>query len=396
MTETADIVIIGGGVNGASTAFHLARRGAGRIILLERASLASGATGKSGALVRCHYANRPETELARLSLNTFSNWADEVGGDCGFRQVGALILTPESHRHELEQNVRMQVSCGVNTSIISHAEALEIDPELTLSDVGGIAWEPDAGFADPQATTFAFAAAAERHGAEIRLNSPALEILTEGDRVTGVRTEQGVIHTGTVVLIAGARALQLLTPLGVSDFGLVPTATSVSIFSWAPGRSRHHPVYIDHVTNSWLRPYGDNATLIGTELGAISGIDPAAHPELPSQEYVEMCRERLVYRMPRMKHGVMRGGWTGLIMRSADSHPVIDRLDEYPGLFLVSGDSGTSFKTAPATGLCLSEWILDGQPGSVDLSPFSAARFREGRPWHDEHAYSGLADTISR
>src|SRR5690554_3934051 len=93
LSDTADIVVIGAGVNGASTAFHLAKRRAGRIVILEQGPVANGATGKSGALVRCHYSNQPETELAFHSLEYFHNWSEMVGGDCGFEQAGLLVLT---------------------------------------------------------------------------------------------------------------------------------------------------------------------------------------------------------------------------------------------------------------------------------------------------------------
>lgn len=396
MTETADIVIIGAGVNGASAAFHLAERGAGRIVVLDRGPFAAGATGKSGALVRCHYANRPETELAWHSLDYFHNWAERVGGDCGFQRVGAMILTPPGKRPALAANLAMQRQVGVDTSEISHAEALELDPELQLDDVGGVAWEPAAGYADPHATTFTFAAAAERHGAEFRLDTPVLELLVEAGRVKGVRTGQGELHAGQVLLAGGAWTRQLLDPLGLTDLGLIPTATSVSVFRWPPGRRSGHPAYIDHVHNSWLRPYPGEQTLIGTERGAVTDIEPDGYPENPDQDYVDLCRSILAKRMPRLKHATMRGSWTGLIMRSQDSHPVIDQLQEFSGLFLMSGDSGSSFKTAPAIGKCLSEWMLDGQSRTVDLTPFRASRFREGEPWRDEHGYSDAAQTISR
>lgn len=394
VSETADVVIIGLGVNGAAAAFHLARRGAGRIIALEQGPMAAGATGKSGALVRCHYANRPETELAFHSLHWFHNWAELVGGDCGFTATGALILTPQDKRAEFEANLRMQQDVGVDTREVSADEARALDPELQLDDVGGIAWEETSGYADPHRTTFAFAEAARRMGAELRLDTRVTEIVMEAGKVRGVRTDQGLIEAGQVLLAGGAWARQLLDPLGLTDLGLIPTATSVSVFRRPDGSADSHPVYIDHVTNSWLRPQPGSGTLIGTERGAVTDIRPDGYPQTPSQSYVDLCHDLLAHRMPRLRHATMRGGWTGLIMRSQDSHPVIDQVEE--GLFLMSGDSGSSFKTAPAIGQCLSEWMLDDRPQLVDLTPFRASRFREGKPWHDDHSYSDTAQTISR
>ena len=396
MTETADIVVIGAGVNGASTAFHLTRRGAGRIIILEQGTMASGATGKSGALVRCHYTNRPETELARHSLDYFHNWQELVGGDCGFVRAGILILTRPDRLSQLEHNTAMQQAVGVNTSVISHEQALEIDPELQLDDVGGIAWEPDAGYADPHATTHSFLEAAKANGAELRLGTKVTEIIVDNGRVRGVRTPSGVIHTDNVVLAGGAWAKKLLDPLGVDNIGLIPTATSVTVFRNPVGMRQDQPTCIDHTHNTWMRPVAGGMTLIGTEVGAVTNIEPDGYPETPGQDYVDLCFQKLTARLPRMAHSTMRGTWTGLIMRSEDSHPVIDHLPQAQGLFLMSGDSGSSFKTAPAIGKCLGEWVLDGQATTVDLAPFNAGRFAAGKPWRDEHPYSSAAQTISR
>jgi len=97
-----------------------------------------------------------------------------------------------------------------------------------------------------------------------------------------------------------------------------------------------------------------------------------------------------------MRHGTVRGNWQGVIMRSPDSVPIIDRIPAYAGLFCMTGDSGTSFKTSPAIGKCLAEWIVDGAPKTVDLRPFRSTRFAEGQPWIDEHAYGPTPTTISR
>src|SRR2546421_3775305 len=118
MPSSADAVVVGGGVVGASLAFHLASRGMKRVVLCERRFLAAGASGKSGALVRMHYTNEPETRLARESLTYFANWAELVGGNCGFRPVGFMALTPPDQREHLEANVAMQQRVGVNTRLI--------------------------------------------------------------------------------------------------------------------------------------------------------------------------------------------------------------------------------------------------------------------------------------
>ena len=118
MQHTADVVVVGAGVNGLSTAFHLARAGVKRVVVVEQHHLAAGATGKSGALVRMHYTNEPETRLAFESLKYFGHWGDMVGGECGFQAVGLLVFVPPALRDHLEANVAMHRRIGVNASVI--------------------------------------------------------------------------------------------------------------------------------------------------------------------------------------------------------------------------------------------------------------------------------------
>ncbi len=190
--DTADVVVIGAGANGASTAFHLAQARAGKVVVVERAHIAAGATGKSGALVRMHYTNEPETRLAVESLRYFAHWGELVGGDCGFRPVGLLVFTPPAYRHHLEANVAMQRAAGVNTRIIRPDEARELDPSLWLDDVTHIAYEPDSGYADPNATTQSFVRAAMQLGVEFLFETEATGVHTAGDRVTGVASYRSV------------------------------------------------------------------------------------------------------------------------------------------------------------------------------------------------------------
>ena len=393
MNRTADVVVIGGGANGTSTAFHLAVLGVRNVVLLERRQLAAGATGKSGALVRMHYTNESESRLAFESLKVFRNFGEIVGGDCGFEGVGFVQLVGPQYAAALHRNVERQQRLGVNTREITPAEAKAILPGLEIGDVGAAAWEPDSGFADPAATAFAFAEGARVRGARIETGVEALRVLTDGSRVTGVDTTAGRIDTPAVVLAPGAWSTPLLAPLGL-DYPLSPHRIQVAIFRWPAGFTQRHPAVIDAVSRAWMRPEGRAATLIGVELGA-SHADPDTFDERPDEGYVAGCRAALGARWPVFGEALMRGGWAGMIMMSADGRPIIDRLGP-EGLWGMLGDSGTSFKTSPAIGRCLAEWITTGAPTTADLRPFRASRFAEGRPWQDEDHYGRERLTISR
>jgi sarcosine oxidase, subunit beta len=391
---SADVVIIGGGVNGASVAFNLERLGVRRVVLLERRHLGAGASGKSGSLVRMHYTNEAESRLAWESLKVFRDFDAMVGGDCGFEAPGFLQIVDPAHADALRANVAMQQGLGIDTRLVSREELTEISPDLRVDDVGAAAYEPGSGFADPNATTFAFAAAARRLGATIETDCEALRIVTEGGRVAGVETSRGRVAAPVVVAVPGAWAGRLLDPLGL-DFGLTPYRIQVSIFRWPEGFTRRHPAVIDSTRSAWIRPEGRAGTLIGVELGA-GHADPDKYDEGVDEAYVALCREALATRFPAFERSTMRGGWAGMIMMSPDGRPVIDQIPSVPGLFVMLGDSGTSFKTSPAIGRCLAEWIVKGRPETADLTRFRSTRFAEGQPWVDSTDYGIERPTISR
>ncbi len=395
MVDTADAVIVGAGVNGASTAFHLADAGIKKVVVVERRHIAAGATGKSGALVRMHYTNEPETRLAVTSLNYFQHWDDLVGGDCGFRPVGLLVFVPPKYRTHLEANVMMQRRVGVRTSLITADEAQELDPCLYVGDVTHVAYEPDSGYADPSETTYSLVRAATRRGARFLLDTEVIGVRTEGVRVTGVQTSQGAIASPVVVVIAGAWANRLFAPIGV-DLGLTPMLGRVVTFRWAYDRSPRHLTYIDHVHSSWARPIDTNCTLVGAEALGGPPDDPDHFSQAVPPDYFELCREKLVKRFPVMQHSSVRGSWQCIMMRSPDSRPLIGPLRQYDGLYCMAGDSGTSFKTAPAIGKGLAELIVAGRAKTVDLHPFRPTRFAEGEPWCDQSDYGLDRATIGR
>jgi sarcosine oxidase, subunit beta len=391
---SADVVIVGGGVNGASVAFNLARLGVRRVVLLERRHLGAGASGKSGSLVRMHYTNEAESRLAWESLKVFRDFDAVVGGDCGFEALGFVQIVDPAHAEALRANVAMQQRLGIDTRLVSREELTEISPDLRVDDVGAAAYEPGSGFADPNATTFAFAAAARRLGATIETDCEVLRIVTDGGRVAGVETSRGRVAAPVVVAVPGAWAGRLFDQLGL-DFGLTPYRIQVSIFRWPEGFTRRHPAVIDSTRSAWLRPEGLAGTLIGVELGA-GHADPDKYDEGVDEAYVALCREALATRFPAFERSTMRGGWAGMIMMSPDGRPIIDQIPSVPGLFVMLGDSGTSFKTSPAIGRCLAEWIVKGRPETADLSRFRSTRFAEGQPWVDSTDYGIERPTISR
>jgi sarcosine oxidase subunit beta len=196
-----------------------------------------------------------------------------------------------------------------------------------------------------------------------------------------------------VVVAAGAWANRLLVPLGI-DLGMRPARARVAVFPAPPGRRWPHPAYLDNVRGSWYRPVAGAATLVGVE----SAVERYARPDDMGagvdEGFIATCADAVTERFPVMRGAASRGAWAGMFMDSADGRPVIGPLPPYEGLYAIAGDSGTSFKTAPAIGLGLAELILTGESRTVDLEPFRADRFVGGAG--PRAGYAAEPGTVSR
>src|SRR5512138_3438132 len=207
MNPTYDAIVIGGGVMGASIAFHLAERGL-KIAIIERKVTASGATGHSSELVRMHYDLASESELTFKSYQLyFNNWKERVGGECGFQQTGFLQVAKPEHEDKLRGNVANQQKIGINTSVISVDEVRKLFPDLRTEHFEYAAYEPDSGYADATLTTNSFIEAAKQHGAALIQNCEVTAVRTAGGKVTGVSTDKGAFGAAPIIVnAAGAWA----------------------------------------------------------------------------------------------------------------------------------------------------------------------------------------------
>jgi sarcosine oxidase subunit beta len=203
MPETAEAIVIGAGVMGASLAFHLTNTGLKAVTVLDKKGLCAGMTAKSGALVRMHYTNEPEARMAFAALRYFQHWKDMVGGECGFRRTGFIMTVTPDHADHLRKNVEMLRRVGVNTSVIAPQELQELQPFAQVDDLTVAAYESESGYADPLATTTAFMRQAQHQGARLREGVAVTAIRTSGGRVIGVDTSAGPFDAPIVVVMAG-------------------------------------------------------------------------------------------------------------------------------------------------------------------------------------------------
>lgn len=389
-----EVVVVGAGIVGLSTAFHLVRSGVRDVTVLERRHVGAGASGKSGAIIRTHYSNEHETRLAVEGQQFFRTFKDHVGVDCPFEETGYLVFADPDARDALEANLAIQRRFGIPARIIDRDELREIDSSASVEDGAIVGYEPTAGVVDGMAACNALATALLREGVEIRLGTTVTAIRHDGGRVTGVTTSAGDVDAGRVVIAPGGWAHRLLRPLGF-DLPMIPATSRIAVFRWPHDRDKRHPVAIDHRYGLWMRPIFGEHTLLGAERGVRREVEDPDHlDETIDQAYVEHCRAELARRYPVMARAVGRGGWTGLVMRSADSRPIIGPFDSYEGLVGLVGDSGTCFKTAPATGRALAQIVTIGT-SDVDLTPFHHSRFEGGGRWVDA-TETAPAATISR
>ncbi|MER3446560.1 MAG: hypothetical protein C4291_06810 [Candidatus Dadabacteria bacterium] len=387
MVNTADAVIIGGGVTGASITFHLAKLGL-KVICVERGYPASGATGKSSAIIRMHYDNEPEVRMAFISLPYFQNWKDIVGmGDCGFRGTGFLRLVDPEDYNKLKANVSMIRQVGVNTQIISREDVEEIAPSFSTGDIDIAAWEPESGYADPCGTTFGFISAAERVGA--KLLNPALVtgIDVESGKIIGVETNRGFIWARIVVNAAGAFASKVAEMAGLT-LPIKPIRYQAGIFRRPQEIEAPHPITIDRLSGQfYFRPDETGHTLVGG-IGAEKGVNPEDYNETTDLGYSKTALGLISKRIPGMERAIFRGGRAGCDGLSDDRYAIIDMVSEIEGFYCAVGHSGHGFKIAPAVGICMAELITEGKAKTVEISPFRLSRFAEGvNPFKNPNLY---------
>jgi sarcosine oxidase, subunit beta len=373
--KTADIVVIGGGIHGVSLAYHLARKGAGRVVLLEKQFLASGPTGRSTGLVRRWSGQDLLTRTGNQSIDYFRNWPELIGGDCGYHEIGFLAVADEIHESALREIVRRARELGSSIELVEPSELRALVPEMAVDDLALASWEPDSGYVDASLATTTLAQRARDDGATIIQRTPVTEILTTEHRVTGVRTAGGNIAAPVVVTCAGVWADRLLTPLGI-DIPLAPTRHQISFFV-RPSAFASHPAIGDLTNQTYLRPDVGNLTIFG-RLAYDEVVNPDEYNEGVDPGEIVANAERIARRFPIMQDGLTRGGYSGVYDITPDNEPVLGAVSDCPGLYVNFGWSGHGFKHAPVIGDILSDVILHGRSEGYDLRPYRWTRFREG------------------
>ncbi|MFV1858696.1 MAG: NAD(P)/FAD-dependent oxidoreductase [Anaerolineales bacterium] len=388
MNATYDVIIIGGGIMGCSSAFRLGQRGL-KVAVLEKGGLGNGSTGRSSALIRQHYSNEITARMALHSLRVFQNFKDEVGGDSGFTQAGFLVLTPEKDLEGLEANIALQRSVGIQTDLLTRDDITERWPYLEATDLVAAAYEPESGYADPGLTVNGFAQAAKSSGVEFQLDTEVIGLRIASGKVYGVKTSHGEIEAPIVVNCAGAWGAQVAEWAEV-QVPINACRVQVAFFRRPEGQEADHPMVADFAHASYWRPETGGLTLVGlidpSEQENV--VDPDNYNENGDLDFVADVGNRLVRRYPAMEQSTSTTSYASLYAITPDWHPVIDELIPGSGLFICAGFSGHGFKLGPAVGSMVADMVTGQAKSGLERSLFRLSRFEEGEPVAGRYEYS--------
>jgi len=385
MNQSYDAIVIGAGVMGASIAYNLSQRGL-KVLILERQSIAVGATGASSGLVRMHYDVEVDSALAWESFHFFKNWRERIGGECGFTRTGFLqIVTPDKNE-QLRGNVEMQKRLGILTEVITAADVKKLVPKFKTHDFELAAYEPESGYADPTSATNSFIMNAKACGSVLLQGCEVTGIRVSRGKVVGVDSGRGSFDALIVVNCAGTFADRIGRMVDI-EIPLDTWSHDVA-FVKRPSKVGMHPAVIDDALSMYFRPEGE-LTLIGLEDYNRIGEPPESELGRVDPEFVMRAIDRICERVDGMEEGSLHSTHVGRDGLTPDQRAIIDQAGP-DGFYVACGFSGTGFKLSPAVGVCMSELILDGSAKLVEISSLNLSRFARGELIQGEHSYGHI------
>ena len=372
--KTADIIVIGGGVIGASTAYHLAKRGVKNALLLEKEEFfGQGATGRCAGGVRYQFATEVNIRLSQVSLPMLENLHQETGQPADYRQCGYLIFTTrEEDVAVFRRNIELQNKLGVMTEWLDGDEVRRRLPMMNLDDVIGVTYHAKDGLADPNSVVMAYIGAGSRLGVTGLTGVEVMGLNVEGGKVRGVITLAGMVSAPVVVNAAGPWAGVIGEMAGV-HIPITPIRRQMLTTTPLPDIPKDFPFVIDFPQSLYFHREG-NGLLTGRsnpdeKLGFDQNVD---------LDWELTALEGAIARLPLLEKAGLASHWAGLYEVTPDAHPIFGRTP-VEGFYVVGGFSGHGFMHGPVSGVLMSEFILDGEAKTVDVSMLDLARFEEGR-----------------
>jgi len=375
LPRTADVVIIGGGVMGTSTAYHLALKGCQDVLLLERESFfGTQATGKCAGGIRHQFGTEINVRISMLSLPMLDRFEEELGQPIDLRYCGYLfLLTEEKDVAAFRQQVEMQQRLGVETEWLEPAQIADLVPLANLEGVLAATFNAHDGLADPSSVVQGYVSGARRLGAKLLNDVEVADILVEGGKVQGVVTNHGEIAAPVVVNAGGPWAGEIGKLAGV-DIPIVPVRRQIVVTGPIPQIPPDFPFTIDFATGLYFHREGR-----GILTGMANPDEPVGFDQSVDVDWELVHLEEAMRRLPTLEQAGLASRWAGLYEVSPDAHPILGPISEVEGFYCVGGFSGHGFQHGPACGLLLAEEILSGGAHTLDITPLHNDRFRDGR-----------------
>jgi sarcosine oxidase, subunit beta len=380
--QTADAVIIGGGIVGSSIAYHLTEAGCRNIIVLEREShQGKGSTGKSMGGVRAQFATEVNIRMSLYSIPFYASFDERLGEPAGYRPQGYLFLaTTQKHLDYLRANQDRQKELGLtNATMLSHSDIADRFPQLRTDDVLGGAFCPTDGFVDPYSAMNGFTAVATQHGASICKGTDVTGLVTDVNGIAGVETDKGCISTRVVVNAAGAWSAQIAKFAGI-DLPVTPLRRQLVPTEPFADYPHTAPMTIDMSNGFHFRP---------ESLGfLLAWADPEETPGYKmnfDDGFIEKILLHAANRVPCFESVAVnpKRAWAGLYEMTPDHHAILGPVKQVPGFFLANGFSGHGVMHAPATGKVLADLITTGRTDIIDPHVLRLERFAEGDLIHE-------------
>lgn len=372
--KTADILIIGGGVMGASAAYHLAKRGVKDILLLEKEShFGTGATGRCAGGVRYQFSTEINVTLSIHSLPMIENFKEEIGQDPGYHKYGYLLVaTNENEVKEFRRNVAMQNRLGVQTELLSGDEVRRRLPLMRFDDALAGTFHHKDGTADPNSIVMGYINASQKMGVRALTGVEVIGVTVSGGEVRSVKTNLGEIEARVVLNAAGPWSGLIAAMAGI-NVPLIPLRRQMFTTNPLKEVPENFPFVIDFAKSLYFHREGE-----GLLVGMSNPDEKPGYDQSVDENFELVNLEAAIGRMPLLEKASRASHWAGLYEMTPDAHPIYGATD-VKGFFLCTGFSGHGFMHGPISGKLLSEYILDGKYSSVDVSMLDLKRFEEGR-----------------
>jgi sarcosine oxidase subunit beta len=372
--HTAEVLIIGAGIVGASVAYHLAIRGCTDVLILEKAEAPiTGSTAFSAGGVRHQFAREVNIRLSKYSIERLKNFSREVGGHADLRQTGYLFLiNKEETWAQYREQVILQRSLGVRVELLEPQDVREYVPGTRLDDILGATFGAEDGFCDPYGIASGYLKRARELGVRIALSTPVTGAQLNGDRLMAVETPDGLVSGEFVVNACGAWSGGVASLFGI-DLPVQPYRRNAYMTERFPKFPDPIPLTFDIDTGFWMRKEGDSLLF-----GMANPADPPGVNLNVDWEWLLEVLDAGINRFPLLEEASLakKQCWAGLYGISPDHMPILGRHPEMPNYLHASGFSGHGVMHSPATGMLIAEEILDGRAHSIDIDELRITRFR--------------------